>query len=159
VNKLSPSLMVALLTVVTRYCSMDYIVLSALIGVTLLHIIITYDIACQWSKNFKKRMLEFPEDMRIGADVKIDTAIPSWHINGHGQSCRQNFCLGFMKGAGRTCGEEIEASWSHTNPLAASVREMGPAARHDTLNDHWNGWNFHKIVGFRKRLSSCYLPC
>jgi hypothetical protein len=26
---------------------------------------------------------------------------------------------------------------------------MGPAARHDTLNDQWNGWNFRKIVGFR----------
>ncbi|KIJ90114.1 hypothetical protein K443DRAFT_126586, partial [Laccaria amethystina LaAM-08-1] len=36
-----------------------------------------------------------------------------------------------------------------TNPLAPSVREMGPAARHDTLNDHWGGWNFCKIVGFR----------
>jgi len=54
-----------------------------------------------------------------------------------------------MKGVGRTCGEEVESSWSHTNPLAPSVREMGPAARHDTLNDHWNGWNFRKIVGFR----------
>lgn len=69
--------MVALLTVVTRNCSMDYIVLSALISVTLLHIIITYDIACQWSKNFKKRMLEFPEDMRIGADVKMTLRFPA----------------------------------------------------------------------------------
>ena len=57
-----------------------------------------------------------------------------------------------MKGVGRTCGEEIEVSWAHTNPLATSVREMGPAAQHETLNDHWNGWNFHKIVGFHKRL-------
>ena len=155
-SKLLPSRIVALLTV-ARYCNMDYVVLSALLGVALLHIIITYDIACQWFKNFTKRMSGFPEHMRIGGDVKIDTAIPSWHINGHGPSCRQNFCLGFMKGVGRTCGEEIEVSWSHTNPLATSVREMGPAARHETLNDHWNGWNFHKIVGFRKRLY--YLLC
>ena len=134
-----------------RYCNMDYIILSALLGVTLLRIILTYDIACQWSKNFKKRMTEnFPEAMRISDQTTIDTAIPSWHINGHGQSCRQNFCLGYMKGAGRTCGEEVEVSWSHTNPLAPSVREMGPAARHDTLNDHWNGWNFRKIIGFRE---------
>ena len=44
---------------------MDYIILSALLGVTLLRIIITYDIACQWFKNFKKRMEGFPECMRI----------------------------------------------------------------------------------------------
>ena len=48
------------------------------------------------------------------------------------------------------CGEEVEITWTHTNPLAPSVREMAPAARHETLNDHWNGWNFWKIVGFRK---------
>lgn len=95
-------------------------------------------------------MLEFPEEMRIPATTEIKTAIPSWHINGHGTHCRNNFCLGFTKGVGRTCGEEVEVAWSHTNPLAASVREMAPAARRDTLNDHWNGWNFRKVVGFRE---------
>jgi hypothetical protein len=55
-----------------------------------------------------------------------------------------------MEGVGRTVGEDIETMWSGTNPLAPSVREMGPAARHDTLNDHWIGWNFRKIVGFRR---------
>jgi hypothetical protein len=34
--------------------------------------------------------------------------------------------------------------------VAPSIREMGPAARHETLNDHWNGWNFRKIARFRK---------
>ena len=53
-----------------------------------------------------------------------------------------------MKGAGRTCREEVENTWSSTNALAPSVREMAPGARPDTLNDHWNGWNFCKIVGF-----------
>jgi len=132
-----------------RYSNMDYIILSALLGITLPWIVITYDIACQWSKNLRKRMKDYPESMRLKPETKIDVAVPSWHINGHGQSCRQNFSLGYMKGARKTCGEEVETSWSHTNPLASSVREMGPAARHDTLNDHWNGWNFRKIVGLR----------
>ena len=128
---------------------MDFIILSTLMGLALFRIVLMYDIACQWYKNFKKRMNQFPLDMQLTNGVSVDAAIPSWHINGHGSSCRQNFCLGYMKGVGRTCGEEIETTWSHTNPLAASVREMGPAARHDTLNDHWNGWNFRKIIGFR----------
>lgn len=53
-----------------------------------------------------------------------------------------------MEGAGRTTGEDIETTWAGTNSLVPSVYKMGPAAWHDTLNDHWNGWNFHKIVGF-----------
>ncbi|KAF8333820.1 hypothetical protein F5887DRAFT_892938 [Amanita rubescens] len=132
-----------------RYCNMDFIILSALVGITLPHVIITYDIGCQWSKNLTSRMAKFPEHMRLSPDTKIDVAIPSWHINAHGEKCRRDFYLGYTPGAGRTCGEEVEVSWSHTNPLAPSVREMGPAARHETLDDHWNAWNFRKIVGFR----------
>ena len=45
-------------------------------------------------------------------------------------------------------GEEVETTWSFTNALGPSVREMAPGARHDTLNDQWNGWNFQKIIGF-----------
>ena len=63
-----------------------------------------------------------------------------------------------MEGVGRTVGEDVETIWAGTNPLAPSVREMGPAARHDTLNDHWNGWNFRKIVGFGMYLLSFILP-
>ena len=113
---------------------MDFIIFAALVGVILPWIFITYDIGCQWSKNFRKRMSEFPEHMQINPATKIDVAIPSWHINGHGEWCRKDFCLGYTKGAGRTCGEEVETTWSSTNALA---------------NDHWNGWNFRKIVGFR----------
>lgn len=54
-----------------------------------------------------------------------------------------------MEGAGRTIGEDVETVWAGTNLLAPSIREMGPAARHDTLNDHWNGWNFRKVVRLR----------
>ena len=38
---------------------MDYIIFAALVGVMLPWIFITYDIACQWSQNFRKRMSEF----------------------------------------------------------------------------------------------------
>ena len=128
---------------------MDFIIFAVLVGVILPWIFITYDIGCQWSKNFRARMSDFPEHMQLNPATKVNVAIPSWHINGHGQRCRRDFCLGYTRGAGRTCGEEVETTWSSTNLLAPSVREMAPGARHDTLNDHWNGWNFRKIVGFR----------
>lgn len=93
-------------------------------------------------------MANFPEAMQIPDTTRVDVAIPGWHINGHGTKCRNNFNLSYMEGAGRTTGEDIETTWAGTNLLAPSIQEMGPAAQHDTLNDHWNGWNFHKIVGF-----------
>jgi hypothetical protein len=131
----------------SRYSNMDYIILSTLVGVAVCLVVLTYDIVCQWSKNLKRRMEHLPMEMHLKG-LQVDCAIPSWHINGHGQSCQQNYCLGYMRGVGCTCGEEIKSSWSHTNPLATSVREMGPAARHEMLNDYWNGFNFRKIVGF-----------
>ncbi|KAM6497786.1 hypothetical protein JOM56_005734 [Amanita muscaria] len=133
-----------------RYCNVDFVVLMALIGIQLLRIVITYDIVCQWSRNFLHRMKEFPEHMWLKPGTQIDVGVPSWHINGHGADCRANYCLGYMDGVGRTCGEEIESSWSQTNALGTSTREMGPGARHETLNDQWGGYNFRKIVGFRK---------
>ena len=138
---------------------MDFIIFTALMGVTLLRIIITYDVICSWSIHFRKRMAEFPESMRIPDTTQVDVAIPGWHINGHGEKCRDNFNLSYMEGAGRTVGEDIETTWAGTNPLAPSVREMGPAARHDTLNDHWNGWNFRKIVGFHMNFFLFSVSC
>jgi hypothetical protein len=141
-----------------RYCNVDFIIFAALVGITLLRIVLTYDIVCQWSKNFRKRMEEFPPDMQIPDTAHVDVGIPGWHINGHGDTCRDNFNLSYMEGVGRTVGEDIETTWAGTNPLAPSVREMGPAARHDTLNDHWSGWNFRKIVGFHRYFTLWFTP-
>ncbi|KAF8996412.1 hypothetical protein BDQ17DRAFT_1249771, partial [Cyathus striatus] len=90
-----------------RYCNIDYIILSTLIGISLTWIVITYDIGCQWSKNLKKQIETYPESMRVSSDMHVDVAVPSWHINGHGSSCRSNFALAHLPGAGRTCGEEV----------------------------------------------------
>ena len=129
---------------------MDYLIFSSIMLILLPWIVLTYDIGCQWSKNMWSRMVDFPDALKINPDTRINVGIPSWHINAHGKKCRENFSLGYLVSAGRTCGEEVETSWSHTNALAPSVREMGPAACHEKLNDYWGGWNFKKIVGFRK---------
>ncbi|KAI0245468.1 hypothetical protein BJV78DRAFT_1356698 [Lactifluus subvellereus] len=136
------------------YCNMDYIILSSLAGVKLPRVVITYDIGCQWCKNFWHHMEEFADDLKLDPATLVEVGIPSWHINGHGDNCK-TFCLGYMDGVGRTCGEEVETTWAQTNALGTSIREMGPGAHHETLNDQWCGWNFRKVVGFRM-LSSLY---
>ncbi|KAF8976702.1 hypothetical protein BDQ17DRAFT_1454822 [Cyathus striatus] len=122
-----------------RYCNIDYIFLSTLASVVLPWIMVTYDIGCQWSKNLRRRIEEYPEFMKISPDIKIDIGVPSWHINGHGSTCCR---------AGRTCGEEVETTWSSSNYLRPSTHEMGPASHHELLNDHWIDWNAQKIFGF-----------
>ncbi|KAH6869702.1 hypothetical protein BKA70DRAFT_1379599 [Coprinopsis sp. MPI-PUGE-AT-0042] len=117
------------------YANMTYIFFAAVMAVALLRIVITYDIACQWSKNLYSRMETLPEELN-----KATT------------DCQANFALGYREGNGRTCGDEIEGTWDHTNSLGTSVREMAPGARHETLNDHFGGYNFHKIVGLRHNL-------
>ncbi|TEB28142.1 hypothetical protein FA13DRAFT_1794138 [Coprinellus micaceus] len=128
-----------------RYCNMDYIVFSALVGLSLMCIVLTYDIACQWSCKYRSRMEKLLEALHLPDGVAMDVAIPSWHINRHGQSCQDNFHVGYLKGVGRLCGDEVEQTWWGTNPLGTSVREMTPAARHETLNVHWNAHNSQKI--------------
>ncbi|KAF8991711.1 hypothetical protein BDQ17DRAFT_1392943 [Cyathus striatus] len=123
-----------------KYCNMDFIVLSSLKNLQLPRIVITYDIGCQWSKNLRKHINNMPPDLHIPHNTIIDVGVPSWHINAHGDACRSNFSLMHMPGA-------VETSWANTNPLAASLREMGSANRHESLDNHWNSWNFHKIIG------------
>jgi hypothetical protein len=89
----------------------------------------------------------------MALDMKVldwDAVIPRWHVNGHKDKCQTEFSFNYLPGVGRTCGEDVESGWYSTNPLGTSVREMGQAARHETLNDHWGSWNFQKIVGLRE---------
>ena len=131
------------LIIIYRYCSMDYLILSALRNVgQLQEVLISYNIACQWSKNLRKRMLEYDKTLQVPESLNIEAAIPSWHVNGHGDWCQNNLLLSYIPGVERTCREDIETMWSSTNPLVPSTREMGPAVCRETLNDHWGGWNF-----------------
>ncbi|KAF9470194.1 hypothetical protein BDN70DRAFT_821649, partial [Pholiota conissans] len=132
-----------------KYCSMDYLVLSALSSVNVSRVVVSYDIGCQWSKNLYRRIEKYSDQLMFSDDIQLEVGIPSWHVNGHGPFCRNNYSLSYLPGVGRTCGEDVEISWSQTNSLAPSTREMASGARKETLNDHWNGWNLRKVVGFR----------
>ena len=66
------------LIIVSRYCNMDYIVLSTLAGIKLPQVTISYDIGCQWSRNLQRCMEEYPNDMKINPNIVIDVGVPSW---------------------------------------------------------------------------------
>lgn len=127
---------------------MDYIFLSAIIGITVTTILLTYDIICQWSKNFEKRAKLFPVSMHDAIlCLLLLLAVPKFHLPAHGDSCQSSYNLTYMVGAGRVDGEGIERGWSLMNSIATATREMGPGFRHDTMDDHWQSMNWRKIVG------------
>jgi hypothetical protein len=137
----------------SRYANMDFIVLSTLANTPVPRgLTISYDIACQYSRNFKKRITQFPSPMRPPSSVvdNIKFVIPKFHLNAHGQSCQTRYSLNFLLHSARTDGEEPERWWAHINPVSMSTREMGPGARHDTLDDHAVAWNWRKITTLGK---------
>ncbi|KAI0684251.1 hypothetical protein BC835DRAFT_1409185 [Cytidiella melzeri] len=132
-----------------KYCTMDYILLSTLIG-TSTAVFLTYDIACQYSKNFARRVTDFPPCMRLDSPrvSLLRWAIPGKHWRVHGEKDHSQFSLNYLPYSGRTYGEGIETGWAHMNPVSMSMKEMAPSARREVLNDHWSLWNWQKTLGF-----------
>ena len=144
-----------LLTLVFRQINIDYAVVSTLAddvkaGIT--DVVLTYDIGCQWGKNFSRRLSGYSSapSLNIESLESLRFAVPKFHIIGHGSSCQATFNLAYMDHVGMTHGEGVETIWSHSTSLAIWSRENGPGARHLILDDHWNGWNWRKYIGLRK---------
>lgn len=128
---------------------MDYIILSVLQSTQVRDIVISYDIACQWSKNFASRIPRYPPCLQFDLkDVNLRVVVPKFHLPAHGPQCQTRFSLNFLPKVGRTYGEGVESEWAHINGMATSTHEMGPVLRHETLNDHWSAWNWKKTLGF-----------
>jgi hypothetical protein len=140
-----------------RYVNMDYFILSSLRGQELVTPIISYDIVCQWHKNFRARMETYPHSLQLNRDneLVIVYLVPKFHLPAHIEECQTAFSFNFTKGAARTDGEAPERAWADSNRLAPSTKEMGLGSRRDTLDDHWGDWNYKKVIG----LGTLFLTC
>ena len=135
-----------------RYINTDYAAASALansIEVGITNVVVTYDIACQWGKNFQYHLSAYPSipPLNLTALNSFRVAIPKFHLIGHGASCQSTFNLAFMDKVSMTHGKSVKTIWSHSTSLATWLRENGPGAQHLILDDHWSGWNWSKLVG------------
>jgi hypothetical protein len=131
------------------YINTDYVLASVLKDVMVEHVAVSYDIACKWSINHLKRFAENHPDLDV-EKLEFSYYIPKFHLPGHGSSCQTKYSFNYAKGVGRTHGETVEQEWAHINLAALATREMGPGARHLTLDDNWAGWNWNKILGMGK---------
>lgn len=128
-----------------RYSNMDYIFWSAVNSYKGRQITVSYDIMCQWYRNLLKRNANLPELLRR-LDFVLRYVIPKFHISAHGPKCQTIFSFNFLPFMARTNGENIERGWAWMNPVSLSTREMGPGARHDTLDCQWSAWNWRIIT-------------
>lgn len=132
------------------YANMDYIFLSALTGVFVLCLAISYDIACQWQINLPVHAKKIAESTGITTvlnDFEIQFALPVWHAVAHEVSCQTQNSLSFAVGVGRTDGEGIERTWAVLNSVGFSTKEMGDGARHDAIENKIDHVNFEKNIG------------
>ncbi|KAI0054865.1 hypothetical protein BV25DRAFT_1922298 [Artomyces pyxidatus] len=141
-----------------RYCNIDYIVFNVLHNKEYQEIVLSYDIACQWGKTLEARMNVLPPHIRSPfSPTSFDLAVPKFHLPAHTDKCHAPYSYNYKIGVGRTDGEAIERNWSYLNGAASSTKEMGPGARHDTLDDFCGYWNWKKTVGMGEFLKGKWL--
>lgn len=106
----------------------------------------SYDIACSWSVNFRQRLKDYyTEIFTLPDDAVLTFVVPKFHLEAHGEDCKCAFNLNHTRGAGRCCGEGIEAGWADLNAAGVFTREMGLAHRHEVLDDFMQAINWRKI--------------
>ncbi|KAF7294276.1 CxC2 domain-containing protein [Mycena chlorophos] len=128
-----------------RYCNMDWIVFSAIMGIMLLLLTISYDIACQWKIRLPERVARLPPPMQQPLKrSKVQFGLPDWHAESHNGDCKENNGMRYKSGVGKTEGEAIERFWAGLNPAAQATKEMGLGNRADTLDDRIDNHNFLK---------------
>lgn len=120
------------------------------------YFVITYDIACKYGVNFKSRCCDpsckfvlIPTDQ---GDINVIFCVNKFHQESHDEDCAAKNSLNYTKFVGRTCGEGVETIWAKMNWLRYSTREMSVGNRIETLSEHFNDWNWQKLLGLGTRL-------
>ncbi|KAJ7257987.1 hypothetical protein C8J57DRAFT_1135578 [Mycena rebaudengoi] len=136
-----------------KYINMDYMFLRSVKGTELVRFYVSYDIACQWHINIWMRMAKYKSDIHFRPEGRFITfLVPKFHLPAHIEACNLLFSFNLTRDVGMTDGEAPERGWANSNPLAGSTKEMGPGSRRDHLDDHFNDWNYKKIVAFGRAM-------
>lgn len=136
---------------------MDWAAFSAFKHMDILRLIFTYDIACQYYKNFWNRMRALPEYLHLNipeADVLF--FVPNFHLPPHQEPCHGPFSLHFGRGVGMSNGEGIEQNWENSNGAANQTKQMGIGSRQDTLDHIFGAHNYRKTLALGKLFDSVY---
>lgn len=137
---------------------MDYLFFSSLEGCELTELVVSYDIACQWSIHIWERMATYSRRLHFDrTGRRVIFLVPKFHLPAHIAKCQTAFSFNLTSCVARTDGEAPERGWSDINRVATSTREMGPGSRRDTLDDHFGDWNWKKVATLGKPNPSLHL--
>ena len=151
----------SVLTSSSRQINIDYAVCQSLSSMANNPRVITiYDIACQWSRNFRQRVKDC-EYLDVPPNLQLVPAVGKWHLGAHVTDCFPKFSLNFIEGIGQVDGEILETLWSVTNKVAGTTRAMGKSHRSEVLDDNMYDSNWKKWVGIGKGIlvSHGYFYC
>ncbi|KAG6905389.1 hypothetical protein DXG01_003030 [Tephrocybe rancida] len=134
-----------------KYSNMDYLLFSALMHYFFIFLLICYNISCQYSKGFFRRLADMPVHFQFPRPPSwpkpvICFKVPKFHLPPHKVECHSPFSLNYTPGVGCTDGEGVERNWAWLNGAALSTSQMGQGSRHDTLDDFMGFWNYKKTV-------------
>ncbi|KAJ7144741.1 hypothetical protein C8R43DRAFT_891177 [Mycena crocata] len=130
-----------------RQCNMDFIFFSAVLGMVMTFLVLSYDVACQFSKHIWTRMEKLPEKYHLKLDrANVRWMVPNFHLPAHKKGCHSPFSFHWLWGAGCTHGETVEQNWEFLNGIAGSTKLMGLGARHTALERLFGFHNWRRLL-------------
>ncbi|KAJ7737187.1 hypothetical protein DFH07DRAFT_870629 [Mycena maculata] len=133
-----------------RYCNMTFLFFSSVLNFSLAWLILSYDIACQFSKNIWDRMDVLPKKYHLSINrLNVRWMVPNFHLPPHKPGCHSPFSFHWLWGAGCTHGETVEQNWEFLNGAAASTKLMGLGARFAALEGLFAFHNWRRLIAHR----------
>ena len=113
-------------------------------------VMLSYDIACQYFPNLKKRMKEWPKERRLPSTMHLRPLIPGFHYPVHIEGDHDEFDTRLCDGLGITDLEAIERLWGAIGMLGLATKTMAPASRQLVLDDNFGFYNWLKYINHGK---------
>jgi hypothetical protein len=127
---------------------MDFIVMLALAGFSLLWLTISYNIACQWKPHVTEHVPNLPQELCLPLDkIKVQYALPVWHVRWHNEDFQDENSLSLKVGMRKMDGEGVKWTWSVLNPAVFSMKDSGCGVHADLLEGKIDNHNYLKNVG------------
>ncbi|KIY51430.1 hypothetical protein FISHEDRAFT_37122 [Fistulina hepatica ATCC 64428] len=117
---------------------------------------ISYDAACQFSKNWLKRIREeYPDLVSFAESARVRWVIPAMHVEGHTEDCTYQYGTCYKECCGHFHGETAEHFWPTLNQFCKVTRQMTAGHRHDALTMFTNAWNWKKVSSLGRFHITC----
>ena len=84
--------------------------------------------------------------------MAITGAVGKSHLAAHIPDCFSKFSLNFVEGASQVEGEIWETLWSRMDEEAGLAQSMSIAHHQETVDEHMNDNNWHKMVWIGRRV-------